>query len=113
LNSESPTRIPTPNGLALSGLGAAKPTLRFYADASAATRSVCNAWFGGTSPPMLPNLGIAMEMDDAKEYDLVELVDELQTVGESTDLCHAHPHFSLLKHEWIFGNSSHRSIDLK
>jgi len=28
------------NGLPFSGLGAAKPALRFYADASAATRSV-------------------------------------------------------------------------
>jgi len=81
--------------------GRPQPTIRF------------NGLFSGTSPPMLPNLGIAMEMNDAKEHDLVDFVDEVQTVGKATDLCHAHPHFSLLKHERIFGNSSHRSFDLK
>ena len=35
-----------PNALPFSGLGASKPALRFYAEASVATRS-CNGMFGG------------------------------------------------------------------
>jgi hypothetical protein len=35
-----------PNALPFSGLGAAKPALRFYADASAATRSAATAVLG-------------------------------------------------------------------
>jgi hypothetical protein len=35
------------NALPFSGLGAAEPATRFYADASAATRSVCNGGMGG------------------------------------------------------------------
>ncbi len=54
-----------------------------------------------------------MKMDDAEEYDLVEFIDEVQTVGEAPDLCHSHPDFSLLKHERILSNSSHRPLDLK
>jgi len=40
-----------PNGLPFSGLGSAKPAPRFYADAAAATRSVCNGMFGSARYP--------------------------------------------------------------
>jgi len=36
------------------------------ASAAGAEGERCNGLFGGTSRPMLPNLGIAMKMDDAK-----------------------------------------------
>jgi hypothetical protein len=39
----SPALARPSNALPFSGLGAAKPTLRFYADASAATRSAATA----------------------------------------------------------------------
>jgi hypothetical protein len=35
------------------------------------------------------------------------------TGREASDLCHAHPHFSFLKHERILSNSGYRPFDLK
>ena len=45
-SGNEPDRRVSVNALPFSGLGAAKPALRFYAYASAATRSVCNGLFG-------------------------------------------------------------------
>jgi hypothetical protein len=44
--------------------GRPRPTIRF------------NGLFGGTSATMSPNIGIAMKMEDRKQHDLFELVDE-------------------------------------